>query len=123
MKCPNCNSETSEMASACEWCGAPVQAPAQNAPMVPGTGGAFFSPGDAGGYGFGQPAPGGPPAQPSNSWYHSPWPFLVALVLLVAIIGGVLVMRKATPVSKTGGTFADFVIGGKPTLVDFYTDT
>jgi hypothetical protein len=51
-------------------------------------------------------------------------PYLIAVVLVLAIIGGVVVMRKKTPtVSQTGQTFADFVVNGKPTLVDFYTDT
>ena len=150
MECPNCSKETSDMASTCEWCGALIQGQAQppyparqvpaqqgfppaqygsapppggSTPPAPGTSGAFTAPGDASNYGLGQPAPpSGRP--PSNPWYYSPLPYLIAVVLVLAIIGGVVVMSKRTPtVSQTGQTFADFVVNGKPTLVDFYTYT
>ena len=84
-----------------------------------------YAPGDAGYYGYRpqpQPPRGNKLSDPSP-WYYSPWPYVVALVLVLAIIGGVLVTQKSTKSSPSGSTYADFVVGGKPTLVDFYTDT
>jgi hypothetical protein len=85
-----------------------------------------YAPGDASYSGYRpQPAPpqaNKPPSDPSP-WYYSPWPYVVALVLVLAIIGGVLVTQKSSNSSPSGNTYADFVVGGKPTLVDFYTDT
>jgi hypothetical protein len=47
-----------------------------------------------------------------------PWPYLAAILLVVAIIGGVLAFG-----SKGGGAYPELVEGNKPTLLDVYTDS
>jgi hypothetical protein len=157
MKCPNCNAETSDMLTRCEWCGAalhqaaaqppadrpgPMDAPPQGGqpdrpgPMAPPPQGyppapapygpppaSVPPPSDASypGYHQGGWAPAHEPVQPVHQpWYMKTSIYLIAVVVVVAVIGG-LVAYKA--VKGSGPTYANLLVGGQPTVLDFYTDT
>ena len=142
MKCPNCNSETSEMLTRCEWCGgglphahaqATAQGPGNTAPPPQGYqsesspyGGppaGFPPPSDASYSGYGQGGWGAQrePVQPvGQPWYMKPSTYVVALVLVVVIIGAIAVSMA---VKGSGPRYANLVVGGQPTVLDFYTDT
>lgn len=50
--------------------------------------------------------------------YLKPWPYIIAVLLVVLVVAGVFLTQKAS-----NKTYADLVVGGRPTLLDFYTDT
>ncbi|PKQ27450.1 MAG: hypothetical protein CVT63_07925, partial [Candidatus Anoxymicrobium japonicum] len=70
MKCPNCNSETSDMSLNCELCGASLY---QGAP------GEVLLPPDR-----------GRTSRPKDPWYTSPLLYGVGIVILLVIIGSVV---------------------------------
>ncbi|MFH1151208.1 MAG: hypothetical protein V1748_12115 [Actinomycetota bacterium] len=81
--------------------------------------GGYIAPGDA------SYRPPGPPELPrpvasgkGDPFYLQPWPYIVALLLVGLIVGGVFLAQKASTKS-----YADLVVGNRPTLLDFYTDT
>lgn len=70
-----------------------------------------------------QGGPTGPVARPPSSgggggpWYTRPWPYIVAIILVIAVIGLVFVFARGSKARP------DMVVAGKPTLLDFYTNT
>jgi hypothetical protein len=136
MICPNCKYETSDMLNACEWCGMslvqPPGAPQGQYPAgapqgqlsVDVSGQQYCSPGDASaGYGApsqqqGAPRPGArPPARPAREWYMSPVFFIACGILVLGIVAGLYLGTRPAR-SYSGATVA-----GRPTMLDFYTDT
>jgi hypothetical protein len=89
-------------------------------PQPPPGGPQMPAPGDASYYTQARGGPGGPPPQgsPPPPWYMRPWPYVAAIVLVVAIIGGVLAFG-----SKGAGAYPELVEGNLPTVLDVYTDT
>jgi len=127
MICPECNTETSDMLTRCEYCGHPLYAEGE-----PGRGGGV--PGvipleplrDPGPSSTGPavsewPRPGGPVGGGGGKrgapWYLSPWPYLVGIVVVAVVVGGLLLFRKS-PEDNPG-----IVVGNRPTLLDFYNDS
>jgi hypothetical protein len=130
MICPQCGAETSEMSSRCEWCGAAVAQsaappPQAGPPVSPGV-----PPGPSPGEWYphqGPPAwqggPTGPAARPPSGggdrgpWYTRPWPYVAAIILVIVVVGLVVVFSRGSKARP------DMVVSGKPTLLDFYTNT
>ena len=102
MRCPHCGAETSDMMMNCEWCGAPMAA------QVP--------PGQATG-GYYQRVPQAP-LTTARKWYDSPLPYVVALVVLLVLFGVAFIFFN-----HKAKAYPQLVVGGKPTLLDVYTDT
>lgn len=80
----------------------------------------YFSPGDASGFRGATSAPASRAQQgrvkPENPWYMSPLPYAVAIVVAIGVIAGVFFLSK-------GKSHSGSVVGAKPTVLDFYTDT
>jgi len=148
MKCPNCNSDTPDISNACEWCGAALyqDAGAEQTPgdmfdrqaayqfgyglieggeTPPPPGAPGYAPGDASYQGYGQPGPyrqpGPPPPAQHRPWYQAPWPYVIAIAIVLIAIVAVVAMQHSS--SSQSAASAAFVVNGKPTLLDFYTDT
>jgi hypothetical protein len=127
MHCPNCNAETSEMLTSCEWCGAPLAggpSPPGDAFAAPPPPGGMPPPSDASYQANGvpvsewpPPSAGGRPApELKKAWYLTPWPYVAALVVVVAVLGFLFFAGGAK-------AYPELVVGNQPTLVDVYTDT
>lgn len=142
MKCPNCNNETSDMLTRCEWCGAslhqgsaqapadrpgPMAAPPQGYSQAPGSyeppPAGFPPPSDASYPGYEQGGWGAQrqPVQPVlQPWYKKPSTYIAGLIVLIAIIAGFIGYKA---VKGLGPRYANLVVAGQPTVLDFYTDT
>jgi len=127
MICPECRAETSDMSSHCEWCGAvlarPAASPSQAGPPAAPQGGLpgpspseWYPHQGAPAWQAGPPGPP-PPAGEPNPWYLRPWPYVAAIVLVIVVVGLVVVLAHGSNARP------DMVVAGKPTLLDFYTDT
>ena len=90
------------MLTTCEWCGAPL-----GGSMPPNAS-------------IGETYPVAPASRPSESreWYASPWPYLVAIAVLLSLIGAALAFSN-----RKAETYSQLVVEGRPTLLDVYTDT
>jgi hypothetical protein len=127
MQCPNCNAETSEMLTSCEWCGAPLvqgASPPGDVFAAPPPAGNMPPPGDASYPAHGTsvsewppPADGGRAApEPKKAWYLTPWPYAAALVIAIAVLGFLFMSGGAKG-------YPELVVGNRPTLLNVYTET
>ena len=123
MICPHCRAETSDMMNVCELCGQPLSGTSEQTMAEP-------PPGDAT-IGIYQPPDEKPPSEwpppgtvregrksgTGQRWYLSPWPYLIGIALVAAVVASLLIARSSAK------AYPELVVNSQPTLLDFYTDT
>jgi hypothetical protein len=142
MLCPKCHRETSDTTNTCVWCGATLdwsrydptaEMRNQSSPESASAGqlpapGDYVAPVDAGPQAQGSPAApvsqwpaaggGLHPSPPREKrWYLTPWPYIAAVLIAVAVMSFLFLRGNGA------GAFPELVVGGKPTLLNVYTDT
>jgi hypothetical protein len=119
MICPHCHAETSDMMNACELCGQRLFDTTE--PTA-----AYASPGDATIWPRGpngEPPPpeasNRPPGgmQPGSQWYLRPWPYVIGIAIVAVVVVSLLLFHTGAK-----GHVA-LLVDGRPTVLDFYTDT
>jgi len=134
MICPGCKAENSDMLVNCEFCGQPLSAApggeAQDGAVERGDEGRGQPTGEYGpsaapgqGYAPSESPPPTPysyrqqPAVPGSPWYQKTWVYLLAIVVVTAVVAGIFVSRGNVK------SYPALVVDNNPTLLDFYTDT
>jgi hypothetical protein len=123
MICPHCEADTSDMMNVCELCGQPLRDAAEHSIAEPPPGDATIGlhrpPGETTLSEW--PLPGtGSAGQKSSSdsrWYLSPWPYLIGIAVVAAVVVSLFVFRSSVK------AYPELLVNGQPTLLNFYTDT
>lgn len=122
MICPHCEADTSDMMNVCELCGQPLLDTAEHSTAEPppsdATIGIHRQPDETTLSEW--PRGTGSAGQKSSSdsrWYLSPWPYLIGIAVVAAVVASLFVFRSSVK------AYPELVVNNQPTLLDFYTDT